>query len=91
MHHLQVVKCTCSTSGDRKSIFINHATSSFFANFNNTLHIVDTQITTDLIRMLILWQLHDLPVNVQVRQFWPGILVPSMDEPPRDSENQYAD
>lgn len=44
-----------------------------------------------LIRMLILGQFHDLPVNIQIRQLWPRILGPCMNKPPRYREDEYAD
>ena len=41
--------------------------------------------------MLILGQLHDFPVNVQIRQLRPRILGPGVDEPPRDREDEDPD
>lgn len=46
---------------------------------------------TELFRMLVFGQIHDLPVHIQTRQLWPRILGPSMDEPPGRGENEYAD
>lgn len=41
--------------------------------------------------MRILGQLHDLPVNIQIRQLRPRILGSGVNEPPRDGEDEDPD
>ena len=47
--------------------------------------------TAALIRMLVLGQIHNLPVNIQFRQFGPGVFGPRVDEPPHYGQNEHAD
>ena len=44
-----------------------------------------------LIGMLFLGHLHNLPVHIHIRQLRPGVLGPSVDEPPCDGEDQDPD
>ena len=43
------------------------------------------------IRMRLLRHLHNVALHVQIRQLRPRILGPSVNEPPRDGEDQHSD
>ena len=71
----ETTKAKQSTNTDRKSI----CTSPNIPEMDR------------LIRMFVLGQIHNVPINVQIRQLGPWVLGPRVDEPPYYRQNEHAD